>query len=64
MLTLVSSGCVRSNAAYAFLLDDKVLSRVEARGEVELSGPDDFVTSAVKPLPRKLGNFGHGSLAA
>ena len=31
---------MRSNAAYAFLLDDKARSRVEARGRVELSGPE------------------------
>ena len=36
----MSFGRVRSNAAYAFLLDDKVRSRVEARGRVELSGPE------------------------
>ena len=37
---LASSGRVRSNAAYAFLLDDKARARVEAWGRVELSGPE------------------------
>ena len=40
--------CVCSNAAYAFLLDDKARSRVEARGRVELSGPEAAALSASK----------------
>ena len=31
---------MRSNAAYSFLLHDKARSRVEARGRMELSGPE------------------------
>ena len=42
---------MRSNAAYAFLLDDKARSRVEAQVQVELSGPDAAALWGVSMAP-------------